>query len=324
MRETRPVKVEIMGQAINPREYKIALLAGGMSKERDISVASGKGAGAALEAAGFEVETVDPAEADGLKRLIDGKFDVAFSVLHGRMGEDGTMQGFLELIELPYTGSGVWSSATAMDKVKSKLFYEQVGIRTPGSITVVSGDGTTLEQILEVVGNKSVVKPPKEGSSFGISIVEGAEELESALESVLASDGEALVETFVAGREFTVPVLGNAEASALPVIEIVPRGGFYDFDSKYAPGGSEHLCPAPLTEEETRTVQELGVRAHQVLECRGVSRSDFILDDVGQFWILETNTLPGMTDTSLLPDAARAAEMSFPELCVKMVELALE
>lgn len=313
-----------MGTNLNPQECKVAVLSGGKSKERDISLVSGEKARAALDKKGFVTTAIDPANPQDLVRLIEEDFDVAFMCLHGRYGEDGTMQGFLELIELPYTGSGVWASALAIDKVKSKVFYERVGLKTPQSAVVVSGDGTTAQAIVEKVGLPCVVKPPKEGSSFGINIASDVETLERVLAEVLESDGEALIETYIKGTELTVPVLGNDEPYALPVIEIVPANEFYDFAAKYETGGSEHICPARIDEAQTKAVQELGVRAHEALECRGISRSDFILDEKGQFWILETNTLPGMTDTSLLPDAARVAGREFPELCAYLVELALE
>lgn len=307
-----------------PEDLRVALLAGGASDEREISLASGRGAGNALREAGFSVTELDPAEKKDLQNLIAGNYDVAFLCMHGKMGEDGTLQGFLEMIGLPYIGSGVWSSALAMDKAKSKLFYENAGIQTPVSVTLYSPDDMSVEDILSTVGESCVVKPATEGSALGVYIVKGADEVKDVIEKAFELDSEVLVETFVKGTELTIAVLGNEQLEALPVIQIVPRNEFYDFESKYAPGGSQHLCPAPLNAEATEKVQAMAKAAHRVLGCSGISRSDFIMDENGEFWILETNTLPGMTETSLLPDAARAAGIEFPELCTRLIELALE
>ena len=304
-------------------ECRVALLAGGKSGEREVSLASAEGAREALEEAGYTVTPLDPADKEDLKRLIDGPFDVAFLCLHGKYGEDGTVQGLLETIGLPYIGSGVWSSALAMDKVKSKLYYEQAGIPTPPSVPLQKGDSYDVDSIVEKLGTHCVVKPGTEGSALGVFIVEGAAAIGEAIEKAFDIDSEVLVERYIKGKELTVAVIGDAEVEALPIIEIVPKSDFYDFESKYAPGGSQHLCPAPLSDETTRMVQELAVRAHRALSCEGVSRSDFILEEDGSCWTLETNTIPGMTGTSLLPDAARAAGISFPELCTRLIGYAL-
>ncbi|WP_139651398.1 D-alanine--D-alanine ligase [Raoultibacter phocaeensis] len=317
-----------MTKTFTPHTCKVALIAGGKSGEREISLASGEGAKEALEQAGFPVTSIDPAKREDLVALIEGDFDVAFLCLHGKYGEDGTMQGMLEIIGLPYIGSDVWSSALAMDKSKSKVFYEQAGLRTPRSVTLYAADRVENEMphkaITAAVGERAVVKPATEGSALGVFIVTGEAEIAAAIEKAFEIDSEVLVETYIEGDEFTVAVIGNDEPEALPVIKIVPTNEFYDFESKYAPGGSQHLCPAPLSDEQTAEVQRMAVDAHKALGCRGVSRSDFILDSEGAFWLLETNTIPGMTGTSLLPDAGRAAGMSFPELCTKLIKLALE
>lgn len=308
----------------DPANIKVALIAGGKSGEREISLASGAGSKAALEEAGFQVTQLDSAKCEDLVELLQGGYDVAFLVLHGKYGEDGTMQGFLELAGIPYTGPNVWSSATAMDKAKSKTFYDLAGIPTPPSLTVYAHDVPTGAQVVEKLGSHCVVKPGTAGSALGVFIVEGATAVEDAMEKALAYDDEILVERYVSGTELTVAVLGNESPEALPVIQIVPQSDFYDFDSKYKPGGSQHLCPAPLSDEQTKLAQSLAVRAHSCLECEGVSRTDMIMEESGQLWVLETNTLPGMTATSLLPDAARVAGISFPELCTKLVEFAFE
>lgn len=313
-----------MTASVNPSTCRVALLAGGTSGEREISLASGKGAGEALRTAGFEVVELDPAEKNDLRRLIDEPFDVAFLCLHGKGGEDGVLQGFLETIGLPYTGPGVWSSATAMNKAISKLFYQQRGIPTAPFAFFRQGEAYDPAELADAMGGMCVVKPATEGSALGIYIVEGPEAIADALEKVFVIDDQVVVEKFIEGTEVTVAVLGNDDAFALPVIKIVPRGEFYDFDSKYAPGGSQHLCPAPLDGELTNKLQHYAVEAHKALKCSGVSRSDFIIDGDGTPWILETNTIPGMTATSLLPDAARAAGIEFPELCTRLIGYALE
>ena len=299
-----------MSSSIDPRSCRVALLCGGKSNEREISLASGKGAREALETAGFSVTDIDPANKEDLKRLIEEPFDVAFLCLHGKYGEDGTVQGLLDIVGIPYTCSGVWSSALAMDKVKAKVFYEREGIPTPPSLTVNKGDKVDIQQVISSMGEKVVVKPGTEGSAIGVFIVEGAEAIEDALQKALDIDDEVLIERYIKGREFTVAVLGNYEPKAMPVIEIVPKSDFYDFESKYAVGGSQHICPARIPDDVTKVMQREAENAHKALSCSGTSRTDF--------------TIPGMTATSLLPDAARAAGMTFPELCTKLIELALE
>lgn len=312
-----------------PNNMKIALLAGGISAEREISLKSAEGAKGALTEAGYEVEQLDPAKQEDLKRLIDGKFDAAFICLHGKLGEDGRIQGFLETIGLPYTCSGIWSSATCIDKSKAKVFYEKNGIPTPQSITLCPGNTEDLvsvaSQITETLGSKVVVKASTEGSSIGVYIVEGQEDIMDALQKEFGSGNTVVVERYIAGREFTCVVLGSDEqAEALPVIEIVPKNESYDFESKYAPGGCVHICPAEIDEKASTSIQHYAVMAQKVLGCAGAARTDFLMDSDGDLWALETNTVPGMTATSLLPDAAAAAGISFPELCTYMVQMALD
>ncbi len=309
---------------LDPSQCRVALLAGGKSNEREISLASGKGAREALEAAGFPITMIDPADKNDLKKLIDEDFDVAFLCMHGKFGEDGTIQGLLDVLSIPYTCSGVWSSALAMDKSKTKVFYERNNVPTPPSLTVFKDDAVDVAEVVKKLGSSVVVKPATEGSAIGVFIVNGEEEIAGALKKAFEIDSEVLIERYIKGREFTVAVLGNKDAVAFPVIEIVPKSDFYDFESKYAPGGSQHICPANIPDDLASRLKDAAVAAHVALSCSGTSRSDFLMEEDGTFWVLETNTIPGMTATSLLPDAASAAGMTFPELCTKLIEFALE
>lgn len=331
----------------NPSDTKVALLAGGTSGEREISLNSAKGAMGALTEAGYNVVQLDPANKADLKRLIDEDFDVVFLALHGKGGEDGSMQGFLQTIGLPYTCSDVWGSAVSIDKTKAKVFYEHDGIPTPKSLVATreglfDADSSVEERsrqaedvrknlhdqaaaITAQLGQKVAVKAATEGSSIGVFIVQGTDEVADALEEALRIDDKVLLEQFIPGREFTCVVGGSGEnAQALPVIEIVPKNDFYDIESKYAPGGCKHICPAPITEEQTAAIQKYAVMAQKALGVGGFARTDFLLDEEGNPWALETNTIPGMTATSLLPDAAEVAGISFPQLVTLMVQMAFD
>lgn len=308
----------------DPKNIRVALLAGGKSNERPISLKSAEGAKEALEQAGYQVDQIDPADNEQLKKLVDGKYDVAFLVLHGKGGEDGTIQGFLETIGLPYTGSGIWSCATTLDKTKAKFYYIKEGIPTPEALTVSLSDDYNLDDIVLKLGEKCAVKAATEGSSIGVYIVKGKEAIGQAIKDALNIDKSVLIERYVAGNEYTVAVIDTDEGpEALPIIQIIPRAESYDFDSKYAPGGSEHICPAELPEDKAKEMQEYAIRAHKCLECKGISRNDFLMDEEGGLWILESNLLPGMTATSLVPDAAKAAGIPFPELCTTLINDAL-
>lgn len=313
-----------MGAHHDPRNCKVALLAGGKSGEREISLASGAGAREALEEAGYAVTMLDPASPSDLTRLMEESFDVAFLCMHGRGGEDGVLQGFLETIGLPYTGSGVLASALAMNKGKAKLIYREAGIPTAPSVIVRKGVPYDIDDIVSKIGEHCVVKAINEGSTLGIYIVDGKDALREAICSAFGFDDEVLIEQYIAGPEFTVPVIGNDDPEALPIIQIIPANDFYDFESKYAPGGSQHVCPAPLNDAVAEAMSSYAVSAHRALGCSGISRTDFILDVDDNPWALETNTLPGMTKTSLIPDAARAAGIPFPQLCEKLIDYALE
>lgn len=317
-----------MAYSGNPQEYSVAVLYGGTSGERPVSLNSGSSCAKALEGLGFKVTLIDTADTQDLSRLITDEFDVAFIALHGRGGEDGTIQGFLETLGIPYTGSGILASAQAINKSKTKELYAQAGLPVADSVTVGKGDPLNdddLAGIMDEIGIPCVVKPATEGSSLGMTIVKDPADMRGAIDTALGVDDEAMVEQFIEGLELTVGVMGNDEPQALPVIQIVPtEDEFYNFHAKYAAGGSTHLCPAPISAELTEQLQNLAVAAHMVLGCKGVTRTDILVKDDGSCWILETNTLPGMTGTSLVPDAARAIGIEFPELCEKIVAMALE
>jgi len=310
--------------AINPSEIRVAVLLGGRSAEREVSLHSGEQVSSALETAGFDVVSIDTGADDFVAELVAAEVDVVYIALHGRFGEDGTIQGLCELLDLPYTGSGVLASALAMDKVMSKLFFTQAGLATPDYVVLTKGELYDLDAVVEALGSKVVVKPACEGSSVGMTIVHDETELPDAVEKAFEFDRQVLVERFVAGTEVTVAVLGNEEAVALPTLEIEPENEFYDYDSKYVPGMSRHIIPARVPDEAAEECQRLAVQAHKTLGCQGLTRADTIVEPNGSVWLLEVNTVPGMTSTSLVPDAARARGIEFPDLCRMVVELALE
>ncbi|HEX6737692.1 MAG TPA: D-alanine--D-alanine ligase, partial [Vicinamibacteria bacterium] len=255
--------------------------------------------------------------------------DVAFIALHGAYGEDGTLQGMLELLGIPYVGSGVLASALAMDKAMAKKMMAAEGIPTPRGIRLARAafneDRAAALRLAEAVGVPAVVKPSRQGSSIGMSLVERPEDLPAALAHGFAYDSEVLVEERVAGTELTVGVIGNREPIALPVVEIVPKRAFFDYRAKYDPALSEEICPARLPALVAEQARELGLRAHRALGCRGLSRTDMILAEGDRgLVVLEVNTLPGMTVNSLLPKAAAAAGIPFGELLHRLVQLALE
>lgn len=308
----------------NPEKITVALLYGGKSSERDISINSGKSVATGLRDCGFNVVEFDTGEPHYIDKLEDLNPDVVFSCLHGKGGEDGCVQGVCEELGLPYTGSGVLASALAMDKAKAKVIYKAFGVATSPSIDVSAGENPSYSQVSEKLGDKVVIKPSCEGSAIGVSIVDNEDSYNKALEEAEKLDSSVVIEKFITGTEITVAVMGNDDLMALPVIEIVPHSDFYDFEAKYSQGGADHICPARLSDEITKKSQDAAIRAHKALGCRGVSRSDFIIDEDGNPWILETNTIPGMTSTSLIPDAARAMGIEFPALCKMIVELGLE
>ncbi len=307
---------------------KIAVLYGGVSKEREVSISSSKGIIDALKKNGHDVVAID-FHPERLHEIIELKVDLVFIALHGKFGEDGSIQGLLDMLNIPYVGSGVLASALAMDKYKAKQLFESVNIPTAKGKLYRIMDTTDVTEIVEdIVNNFSVpfvIKPNREGSTVGLTIVKKHDEINEAIERATESDEYILVEQFIKGKELTVPVLGKMnEETALPIIEIIPKNELYDYESKYSEGGSEHIIPARISDELTEQIQNYAVRAHQALGCETYSRADFLLTDDGKPYILEVNTLPGMTPTSLFPDSAKAVNMSYEEMVEKLVQLTVK
>lgn len=308
---------------MSERNPTVAVLKGGRSAEREISLVTGGQVEAGLREAGFPVVVIDTGDPGFIEAIRDGHADVAFICLHGRYGEDGTIQGLLDLLDMPYVGCGVLASALAMDKAMSKAVFNARGVPTPGHVCVRAGEPVDPNEIVATVGARSVVKPVREGSAIGVTIVEDAADLPAALEEAFRYDDDVLVEEFLEGVEITVGVLGTgAAAEALPTLEIVPVNEFYDFVSKYEPGMSRHIIPARISDAAQERSAEAALLAHRALGCRGMSRVDLIVDG-DEVSVLEVNTIPGMTPTSLLPEAAAAAGIAFPALCDRLVRDAL-
>jgi len=296
---------------------KIAVLTGGRSAEREVSLSSGRGVVKALREEGFDAFALDPGDNPG-QQLFEARPDAAFNALHGRFGEDGTVQGLLELMRIPYTHSGVLSSALAMHKERTKDVYRAAGLPVVKSL-VVDRHQAASAHLMEP---PYVIKPVNEGSSVGIYIIrKGDNRPPAALGSEKWNlSSEMMVEEFVPGRELTVSVMGDR---ALGVTEITTAFEFYDYEAKYAPGGSKHILPAQISQKAADEAMELAIAAHKALGCRGVTRTDFRYDDTGpkhRMILLETNTQPGMTPTSLVPEQAALTGMSYAKLCRWIVE----
>lgn len=330
---------------------KIAVLLGGTSSERDVSIATGLQVAGALREAGHDVIAVDTARGvlsdDDVRRMkergieslppartdldilstgdpsaltrapeLEG-VDVIFLALHGGTGEDGTLQALLDLVGIPYTGSGHMASAIAMDKDLTKRLLRQAGVPTADWLMAPQDD----DEVEDRLGLPVIVKASKQGSTVGLHLVKERDGIQPAIEDAFRFDDEVMIERFVAGRELTVPVLGD---EALPVGEIIPKNEIFDYESKYQPGGAQEIFPADIDERIAKRAQELALRTHRALKLSGYSRVDFRLDERGELWCLEANSLPGMTAASLFPKAAQAAGISFPDVCDRICRLALE
>ena len=301
---------------------KIAILQGGRSAEREVSLRSGAQVGEALRGRGHEVEPVD-LDGDVWDRLRDGGHDCVFIALHGRLGEDGTVQGMLELLGLPYTGSGVLASALCIDKTRTNRLLRAEGFPVPDFEEVEGGDDDA-ERLVQRYGLPAVVKPVREGSTIGLTIARDVDALATGLVLARRYDARVLVQRFVAGTEVTVGVLATPELLVMPTLEITYENETYDYDAKYTEGRSHHIIPARVPEPARRAVADAAGRAFRALGCEGMARVDFIVDRDCTPWLLEVNTVPGLTALSLLPDAARAAGIEFPELCERLVRHGIE
>ncbi len=299
---------------------KVAVLMGGQSGEREVSLKSGAAVLKALLAVGAEAEAFDPSS----RALNDLRaFDRAFINLHGRFGEDGCIQGALEMLHIPYTGSGVMASSIAMDKWRTKLLWRAFNVVTPNFALVTAG--SDFAEIEKTLGLPLFVKPANEGSSIGISKVKTSGGLKAAYELAAKSDPLVIAEQFVGGGEYTVGILQNAagELTALPIIKIVPKNEFYDFEAKYLRNDTEYLCPCGLSAALEAQIQQEALAAFKAIGCKGWGRVDFLMDEADRHYFLEINTSPGMTDHSLVPMAAKAAGLSFEDLVVHILETTL-
>ncbi len=303
----------------------MALIAGGKSSEREVSLKSGNQVYQALNQNKYDIRRYDPlSDLEALVREAK-ELDVALIIMHGRGGEDGSMQGLLDLLEVPYQGSGVLASALAMNKELTKTIYQQAGLKVPRALTFDRVAAPSPREIEAGLGLPVVIKPVNEGSSIGISKATTPEALKTGLAAAFALDNRVLVEEFIQGTEVTGGVLGNAILQALPLVEIIPtdKYDFFDYEAKYQPGASHEICPARLDPELTRRAQGCALTAHRALGCRGYSRTDMMIRDQ-EIFVLETNTIPGMTATSLFPQGAKAAGIDFPTLLDTLITLALE
>lgn len=305
-----PVDVKALG--------KVAVLLGGRSAEREVSLMSGNGVLAALQSRGVDAHAFDPAERD-LSELKREGFDRVFIALHGRFGEDGTVQGALELLGIPYTGPGVMASAVAMDKLMTKRIWIAEGLSTPAWRQVHSAAETRAAFV--ALGSPMIVKPVREGSTIGLTKVTSIEQCEAAYALAAGQDPMVMCEQFIAGDEVTCPVLGTgAEARALPVIRIVAPDGNYDYQHKYFTDDTQYLVPCGLPEGEEAAIQALVLQAFRALDCRGWARADVMIDAATRKpWLLEINTSPGMTSHSLVPMSARATGLSYEDLCLQVL-----
>ncbi len=307
------------------KKLSLALISGGISTEREVSINSGKQVYEALDKEKYDIRSYDP-KTDLGKLVADAdRIDAALIILHGPYGEDGTVQGLLDLLDIPYQGAGVLGSAMAMNKIVSKRLYALAGLPVLPDVVINQRQAFNVDEIVDQLGLPVVIKPATSGSSIGMTIVKSAIDLPGAIEKAFKYDYDVLIEKFMDGIEITGGVIGNEDPEALPLIEIIPGDGyeFFDYEAKYKAGATKEICPARIDETLTRTAQGFARTAHMVLSCLGYSRTDMILSGQ-ELYLLETNTIPGMTATSLFPQAANAGGYSFSALLDKLVELSLE
>jgi D-alanine-D-alanine ligase len=305
---------------------KVAVLKGGASMERQVSLRSGARVAEALRAGGHEVVEID-VDQTLVRNLREANPDAAFVALHGRSGEDGTIQELLEIVGIPYTGSGVLSSTWTMDKAMTKLMLQRAGLPTPNFISFGEaafkslGASDALDQIEQLLGFPVVVKPARQGSALGVNFAADPSELPSAILSAFSYDDAVVIEQFVEGRELAVSVL---DGEPLPAVEAIVRSGdFFDFESRYEIGNTDYVCPAEVPDAITARLAELAVQTYELLGCHGFARVDFMLPEAGEPQVLEVNSIPGLTQTSLMPMAAEAAGIDFDELAERLLASAL-
>ena len=307
------------------KKIRLALLSGGVSSEREVSLNSGAQVFEALDKDKYEITSYDP-KTDLPQLVMDAHgIDAALIILHGPFGEDGTVQGLLDLLDIPYQGAGVLGSAAAMNKLVAKRLYEGAKVPTPSYLSFYINDEINITEVVGSMGLPLVVKPACAGSSVGMSIVKTKEKLKDAISFGFKHDDTLIMEAYVKGTELTCGVLGNDTLEALPVIEIIPGASheFFDYEAKYVAGETQEICPARIDEQTTLRVQELAIKAHKALFLKGYSRTDMILRQ-GELFVLETNTIPGMTATSLFPQSAQVGGYSFSALLDKLIQLAIE
>lgn len=310
-------KVDPQSSILNPASFgKVAVLFGGRSAEREVSLKSGAAVLAALQRSGVDAHAFDPATRN-LQELVGEGFERAFIALHGRFGEDGTVQGALELLGIPYTGSGVMASALGMDKWRTKLVWQAANLPVPNYALL--DERSDWDAIAQQLGLPLFVKPANEGSSVGISKVKAVGELQAAYRAAAKHDKLVIAESFIGGGEYTAAILGDL---ALPVIKIEPANEFYDYEAKYLRNDTRYLCPSGLGAAQEAEVQQLAKQAFALIGGQGWGRVDFLMSESGQPYLLEVNTSPGMTDHSLVPMAARQAGISFEQLVLRVLELA--
>jgi D-alanine-D-alanine ligase len=307
------------------KKLTVALLSGGISSEREVSLNSGDQVFEALDKEKYEILRYDP-KTDLARLVVDApRIDVALIILHGPYGEDGTVQGLLDLLNIPYQGSGVLGSAIAMNKLVSKQLYQQAGLPLPPYIVIGSDSGIEPAMCVQRIGLPLVVKPVVGGSSVGMSIVKSEDTLKSAIEIAFEHDMMVLIEAYIEGIELTGGVIGNHDLEALPIIEIIPSKDheFFDYEAKYTEGVTQEICPARIDDSLTEKAQTYAKMSHTALACRGYSRTDMILNG-RDIYVLETNTIPGMTATSLFPQSAAVAGITFSQLLDKLIALGIE
>ena len=314
---------------MNP-ELNVLVVCGGISSERAISLRSGNAVLDALREYGYTNARLFDLRENNMGDILSAHPDIVFLTLHGKGGEDGRVQGFLDLAGIPYTGSGVESSAVCMNKILTKQVLGAVGLPTARFAVIRKerlareGAAAVARELVDTVGLPMVLKAPCEGSSIGVLIVREERELSRAVTDIFTYDNRLLAEEFLSGTEITLPILGNDELTVLPDIEITSEREFYDYTAKYTQGMCTHIIPARISTEDRERAREIGMEAYRALNCRGLARIDFIVDERRGPMVIEVNTLPGMTEMSLFPDSARSMGVSFPELCHHILSLALE